>query len=186
MHRCSLLVGLSWTGKEWPHGCALCVFFSKSLILSKDKFTSMYIYNNVYIYICMYVQLKIHCNSNSSPLSSLRPAAMRHAEDYLQHIAALGEEKLGTAFNTVWSIIWGQLLPAASFAACPLAVLTGCPWKNCKWRLLKVNQSKRSTKDHKRQKWCFCRCTVVTHQFRNLVVFEPYHGKMIPFIFWGS
>jgi hypothetical protein len=30
---------------------------------------------------------------------------MRHAEDYLQHIAALGEEKLGTAFNTVWSII---------------------------------------------------------------------------------
>lgn len=29
----------------------------------------------------------------------------RHIKDYLQHIAALGEEKLGTALHTVWSII---------------------------------------------------------------------------------
>ena len=38
---------------------------------------------------------------------------------------------------------------AASCVGCSLslgAVLTGCPWRNCKWRLLKVNQSKNPQK----------------------------------------
>jgi len=189
MHRCSLLVGLSWTGKEWPHGCALCVFFSKSLILSKDKFTSMCIYIIMYIYIYIYVCMsnwKSIAIQHTKPQPPSPPPPCCHAPCWGLPATHRGAWRRETGHCFQHGVVHHLRPAAASCVICSLslgAVLTGCPWKNCKWRLLKVNQSKRSTKDHKRQKWCFCRCTVVTHQFRNLVVFEPYHGKMIPFIF---